>query len=461
MRASTEANASKSLNRKSARALALDVLLGVERQRAYADRLLEAALEKTPLDRRERALVTELVYGTLRWRGRIDWAAQQFLPAPLAEMKAALRTILRLTLYQVMFLSKIPAYAAVSEGVELAKRFGGTKQAALINAVARRVVREKGAIRLPSQEEDPVRHLAVAWSHPEWLVRLWMDYLPGEDIAALLEANNREAPVSLRVNSLTTTRAALLERLRAHGVRAALSRWSPVGLRLTAAGAVDRLAGFPEGDFQVQGEPSQLVGYLLDPQPGERVLDACAAPGGKTTHLAELMRDQGEIVALDLSSRGLEKLKENVQRLKLASVKIFRADATRELPKGCPRAYERILVDAPCTGLGTLRSHPEAKWHRAAGDIRRLAELQRTILKSVVRYLKPGGVLVYATCTLTPEENEGVVEGFLQSDKGMVLEDSASVLPEAATAMTRGKYFFALPHRHDTDGFFAARMRKL
>jgi 16S rRNA (cytosine967-C5)-methyltransferase len=303
--------------------------------------------------------------------------------------------------------------------------------------------------------------MAVLWSHPEWLVRLWQNYLAEEDIAALLEANNQEAPIVLRVNSLRGDRARLLKAFDGQGIKASPCRWSAQGIRLQAAPPVDQLPGYPEGLFQVQGEASHMVAWLVDPQPQERVLDACAAPGGKLTHLAELMKDEGELVALDASARGLEKVRENVGRLGLRSIRVFRCDVTRNLPKDCATVYDRILVDAPCTALGTLRSHPDAKWQRQPGDVKRLAKLQGQILQSVVRYLKPGGVLVYATCTLTPDENEGIVANFLQREATVVLEDARTLLPKAASTMTRGKYFLALPHKHDTDGFFAARMRKV
>jgi 16S rRNA (cytosine967-C5)-methyltransferase len=416
---SKKVSAFKTRRKEKARDLALDILVKVDQRRSYADTLLDSALDEVNLERRDRALLTEMVYGTLRWRGRIDWVAEQFLSQPLSRMQPRLRNILRLTLYQVLFLSKVPGYAAVNEGVVLAKRSAGPRGGAL-----------------------------------------WQDYLPGEDIAGLLAANNREAFVTLRVNSMRADRNGLLEKLRAEAVTAVPSQWSPQGIKVRAASAVERLPGFPEGLFQIQGEASQIVGSLLDPQPHEIVLDACAAPGGKTTHLAELMTDQGEVVAMDVSDRGLEKLKENVRRLGLASVRVFHADVTQGLPPGCPQTYDRILVDAPCSGLGTLRAHPEAKWQRKSLDIKRLAELQSRILQSVVRYLKPEGILVYATCTLTMNENESVVKEFLEREKGMILEDAGSVLPEDAKTMTWGKFFLALPHKHDTDGFFAARMRK-
>ena len=460
MHESQKVRAFNARQQEKPRELALDILVKVDQRMSHADVLLDYALTHGNLKRRDRALLTEMVYGTLRWRGRIDWVAERFLSQPLTKMKARLRNILRLTLYQLLFLSKVPEYAAVNEGVVLAKQWNGQRGGALVNAVARKILREKESISFPSAEENPEKHLAVMWSHPEWLVRLWQDYLPGEDIADLLAANNRKAFVTLRVNSMRTDRDALLEKLRAEGVSAVPCHWSPQGMKVRAPSTVERLPGFREGLFQVQGEASQMVGFLLDPQPHETVLDACAAPGGKTTHLAELMTDLGEVVAVDASARELEKLKENVQRLELASIRVFHVDVAQGLPPSCPQTYDRILVDAPCSGLGTLRSHPEAKWQRKTSDVKRLAELQSKILQRVVRYLKPGGILVYATCTLTMDENEGVVKEFLQREKGMILEDAASILPGDAKGMTRGKFFLALPHKHDTDGFFAARIRR-
>jgi 16S rRNA (cytosine967-C5)-methyltransferase len=203
------------------------------------------------------------------------------------------------------------------------------------------------------------------------------------------------------------------------------------------------------------------VAYLLDPQPGETILDACAAPGGKTTHIAELMEDRGIIIAVDTSARGVERIRENLARLDLHSVHASRADASRDLPAALDLTYDRILVDAPCSGLGTLRSHPEIKWQRGESDIKRLATLQIKLLQRLATHLKPGGILVYSTCTLTADENERVVESFMQQRDRFELEDAARYLPLQAQHMTRGKYFQALPHRDNTDGFFAARMRKV
>lgn len=444
---------------KGCREVAVEILLKVEKRNAYSDILLDHSLRRSSFSPRDRALLTQLVYGTLRWRGRIDWHLSQFLHRSLSSMNAYLRNLLRLTLYQLLFLNKVPDYAAVNEGVELAKRYGGTRVGGLVNGVVRRILRERDKVCMPDPLKDTVGYLSTYWSHPDWLVRRWIDYFGREDTESLLEANNQESPLTLRANGLKGNREALLETWRGMGLDAAPTPWSPQGIRVKAASAVDQLPGFQEGLFQVQGEASQLIGFLLDPRAGERILDACAAPGGKTTHLAELMEDKGELIATDISARGLEKLKQNVQRLGLISVRPFLVDITKGLTGPLALPYDRILVDAPCSGLGTLRSHPEAKWHKGEGDIRRLSRLQERIVNQLSSHLKPGGILVYATCTLTREENEGVVEAFLKRD--FVLEDVRRYLPSEAQSLASGKYFLALPHRHNTDGFFAARMRKV
>ncbi|MBI2988504.1 MAG: 16S rRNA (cytosine(967)-C(5))-methyltransferase RsmB [Deltaproteobacteria bacterium] len=453
-------SASESINsEKGCRELAVEILLKVETRNAYADILLDHLLKRTALSARDRALLTQLVYGTLRWRGRIDWYLARSLRRSLAGTKPYLRNLLRLTLYQLLFLNRIPDYAAVNEAVELAKRHGGKKAGGLVNGVARTVLREKE--RQPPAETDVVSQLSNFWSHPDWLVKKWLDYFGRDETESLLQANNEEALLTLRANRLKGDRAALVELLRAGGFNADPAPWSPQGICLKQSSAADQLPGFEQGLFQIQGEASQLVGYILDPRPGERILDGCAAPGGKTAHIAELMQDRGEVVAADISARGLEKLKQNVRRLGLTSVRPFLVDATRGLPGALAGPYDRILVDAPCSGLGTLRSHPEAKWRREERDIQRLSGLQKKIVNRISAYLRPGGILVYATCTLTREENEEVVEDFLDRQRGFVLESAASCLPEEAGSLASGKYFLALPHKHNTDGFFAARMRRV
>ncbi|HWP22668.1 MAG TPA: 16S rRNA (cytosine(967)-C(5))-methyltransferase RsmB [Candidatus Binatia bacterium] len=445
---------------KSVRALAADILRKVDVEKAYADMLLDHALRSQALRDADRALLTELVYGTLRWRGRLDALLSPQLDRPLEKTDPVLRNLLRLAAYQLLFLDRIPAYAAVNEAVALAKSLRGAKAAGFANAVLRNVLRKNSGGKKFADGDDSVTALAAAYSHPEWLVKKWLEEFGPAEIKPLLQANNQKAPLVLRANSLKIARGELLRRFSDAGIQAAPTERSPQGVRLGASGAVEKLPGFNEGLFQVQAESSQLVAYLLAPSPGERILDACAAPGGKSTHIAELMQDEGEVVAIDSSARGVKKIVENATRLGLKSVRAVRADARTRLSGLKLASFDRILVDAPCSGLGTLRAHPEIKWQRSESDVERLRRLQVEILEHAARYLKPGGVLVYSTCTLTREENQQVVEGFLGRTKSFELEPAAGYLPEQAQPMARGEFFLALPHRDDTDGFFAARMRK-
>jgi len=444
---------------RNPRELALDVLDRVDRRKAYADVLLSARLDRADLGDADRALLTRVVYGTLRWRGRIDRVLNSLLRKPLNDLDPLVRNLLRLGGYELLFLDRVPAYATVNELVELARKRAGPGKGRLVNAVLRRIAdREPGAWSPPSSS-GRMEDVAARVSHPSWLVRMWREQLGAEESGLLMEANNEEAPLVLRANGRRIGRDELVRRLRSRGLDARPGPWSPLAVRLRGSASPGALAEFREGLCQVQGEASQLVGFLAGPEPGMRVLDACAAPGGKTTHMAELMEDRGEVVACDISERGLGKLADNARRLDLHCIRAHAGDAARDLP-GEPEGFHRVLVDAPCSGLGTLRAHPEIRWRRTPEDLARLAALQAAILDQAASRVRPGGVLVYATCTLSRVENEGVVEGFVQSHPGFAVEDAAAHLPETARPMTRGRYFTALPHRHDTDGFFAARLRR-
>jgi 16S rRNA (cytosine967-C5)-methyltransferase len=447
---------------QNVREVATDILVKIETRKAYSDILLDSALRCPGISRRDGALLSELTYGTLRWRGRIDAHLQVLIRRPLCKTDPFLRNLLRIAIYQISFLDRIPDYAAVNAAVVIAKLHGGGQAAGFVNAVLRRYLREQPERKLPKPDSEraEVSALAEYWSHPQWLIEKWRDYVGEGEITALLEANNEEPPLVLRANKLRTTREDLIRIFEREGIDAVATRWSPQGVRVRSKAPIEQLPGFSEGIFQVQGEASQLVSYLLRPEPGERVLDACAAPGGKTTHIAELMQDRGKIVGGDISPRGLRKLEENAQRLGLSSIRTLLVDSGKA-NRDDARPYDRILVDAPCSGLGTLRSHPEIKWNRAEADIKRLTQIQQRILRNAAARLKLGGVLVYSSCTLTPDENEQIVHQFLGNSEHFVLEDAAAYLPEGAQELARDRCLLAWPHRHDTDGFFAARLRRV
>ncbi len=444
---------------KNPRELALAILDRVDRGQAYADVLLSARLDRAALPAADGALLTQAVYGTLRWRGRIDWVLGALLRKPLKELDPLVRNLLRLGGYELLFLDRVPAYATVNELVELARRRAGPGKARLVNAVLRRIADREREAWSPAPASGKKEDVAALLSHPPWLAAMWREQFGADESRRLMEANNEESPLVLRANQRRIGRDELARRLRDRGVDARPGAWSPLAVRVRGAASPALLAEFRDGLCQVQGEASQLVGLLAAPEPGMRVLDACAAPGGKTTHMAELMDDRGEVLACDVSERGLGRLADNARRLGLSCIRARAGDAARDLP-GEPESFDRVLVDAPCSGLGTLRAHPEIRWRRTRKDLERLAALQAAVLEQAASRVRLGGVLVYAICTLSRVENETLVEAFVERRPEFAVEDAAAHLPDAARVMTAGRYFTALPHRHDTDGFFAARMRR-
>jgi 16S rRNA (cytosine967-C5)-methyltransferase len=445
-----------------ARALAWEILQQVE-QGAFADALLGHRLGASRLAERDHALVTRLVYGTLAWQGYLDHIIAAFSRRPPRDLDLPVRSLLRLALFQMCLLTRIPDFAAVDTAVQLAKRFRGGSAVSFVNAVLRRAAVGWQDVRFPSIEDDPIGHLAARLSHPPWLVERWVAQYGINETAALLHANNEPAPTVLRANRRRIEPAVLVTRLREAGCAAEPTSYSPCGIRIERGGGPERLPGYEEGLFSLQGEASQLVGFLLAPRPGERVLDACAAPGGKATHLAELMDDRGEIVALDTNAPGAERIERMARRLGLSIVRAKVADAvTSPDPHGGePATYDAVLVDAPCSGFGTLRQHPEVKWRRTANDVEALARLQGQLLHAAAPRVRPGGTLVYATCTLGTAENEDQIAAFLRDHAEFETGNPQPLLPEGARDLIGGDGFLrTFPHRHGLDGFFAARLKR-
>lgn len=442
--------------------LALRVLSRVEQVRAFADLSLHAALARSELAPADRALATELVYGTLRWRGRLDFLLAHVSDRTLADLDPIVRSTLRVGAYQLVFSDRIPASAAVDESVRCVQAAGAERASGFVNAVLRRLAVEHDAMALPGLAADPLGHLVHALSLPSWIAERWLARFGADEAAALAESLNRVPPCSVRANRLRGSRDALLAELRERHPDAAACRMAPDGIVLGRRGDPGLDPAFRDGRFTVQDEASQLVVELLDPQPGERVLDVCAAPGGKATAIAERVGAGGSVQALDRHERRLGLLMRDTRRLGIGNVSALPCDASQPLPERLvATGFDRVLVDAPCSGLGTLRRNPDARWRLQPEDIPRLAELQRSILRNAAPCLKPGGALVYSTCTLLPEENEAVVEAFLRDSPGFRLVPRAE-LPERLQPLADEAGCVRLfPHRHDTDGFFAARFERL
>jgi 16S rRNA (cytosine967-C5)-methyltransferase len=429
----------------AARSAALHLLDTWQEQRRPFEELV-ASIDASLADGRDRRFARQLALGVLRWQKRLDWIIGHYCRRPVAKLDPTVRNILRLGVYQTAFMDRVPERAAVHTSVELAKRHGALHASGLINAVLRNLQRQPNRTTYPDIKVDPVRHLALYHSHPEWLVQRWRKRWGEPETVQLLEANNLPSELWLRPNPLRADAQSLSAELQLEA--------GPAGYyRALAPEQVFRSQAYAEGHFQIQDPSAGLAVTLLQPQPGEQILDLCSAPGGKATQIAECMRDTGTVIATDISRQRLERVRENAQRLRLTSLRLAAVDARsagREL-------FDRVLVDAPCSGTGIIGRHPDARWHKEAEQLAALAARQGEIIESAFTHLRPGGVLVYSTCSIEPEENEEIVESFLARNSTALLEEASSFLPDDSRAQ---RYVQTRPGQHVGDGSFAARIRK-
>ena len=440
-----------------ARAVAARVLTRVETEGAFADLALDAELNRAEAGPRDAALATELVYGTLRWQRYLDWILAPHSRRPLAQLDPRPRALLRMTAYQLVHLERVPSFAAVNYAVSLARQRSRPGVPEFVNAVLRSFARRGAREREPAPPADPIEALAVRCSFPTWLARRWVERYGADEASALMRSLNERPPLTLRANTMSIDRDALAARLRDEDqVDTTPTRYAPEGLIASHGGRPGAWRSFADGAFAVQDESSLLVARLLDPRSGDTVVDACAAPGTKTTHLAQLMDNRGRIHAFDPQPARLALVGEACARLGVTIVDIH--DGTVEtLAPRFDAACDAVLVDAPCTNLGVLRRNPEVKWRRQPADIAASAVRQRAILAAAATLLKPGGRLVYATCSLEPEENEAVVSALLAERDDFVVDAP----PEFPLPLSPDGVLRCLPHRHGGDGFTAIRLRRM
>ena len=451
--------AAKGTSSANPRQAACETLLRIRKEGGFADRLIDIELSSGALSGPDRGLYAELVFGVLRRQGTLDHILVQLLEKPMVELDPQALVILRIGLYQLTCLDRIPESAAVNESVNLAKEITpGTS--GLINAVLRNYLRRRDTISFPDITTNPVAAIAARHSQPEWLVEQWFDQLGAAEAQLLAEASSQQPPLTLRVNTLRSSREELLQNFKEHGIEAAPCRFSPDGIAVAGRHIISTLPGFEAGLFAVQDEASQIAGLLLGAAPGERIWDACSAPGGKCCHIAQQMDDRGELIATDISRSKLTLVQDNLRRLGISSASTAVADLHQ--PDTFPDGYfDRILLDAPCSGLGVIRRNPEAKWRLFSGDVTRLAAVQKTLLKNAASRLKPGGTLLYSTCSTSEAENELVVEDFLLHHPGFVLENLKELFPAWSELIAFYGMFRVWPHRHGMDGFFAARIKRV
>jgi 16S rRNA (cytosine967-C5)-methyltransferase len=442
----------------SSRSLAFLALKNIYQQQAYTDialnRVLKSVDKSGEISQADRGFACELVYGIVRRQRTLDALIDSLGKKKAAQQPPDLRIILHLGLYQLRYLDRIPASAAVNTSVELTKTNGIAKLSGVVNGLLRAYIRQSASgdpLQLP---DDPIQRLGILHSFPDWIVETWLKQLPLEEVDHLLAWFNQSPKIDLRVNTLKTTITEVETALINAGVTVIRIPSLPQGLRIENAGAITELPGYKQGWWIIQDASAQLVTHLLDPQPGETIIDTCAAPGGKTTHIAELMADRGQIIACDRATQRLNKVRENATRLQLQSIQIQAGDS-RNLEQFANIA-ERVLLDAPCSGLGTLHKRPDIRWRKSSKSIQELVSLQRQLLEQVATWVKPNGILVYATCTLNLWENEKVIQSFLEQHPNWSIQSPADMTTK--NWVTPEGWIKIYPHRHNMDGFFMVRL---
>lgn len=443
---------------EDSRQLAFIALCAVHKG-AYADIALDRVLSQANLNPNDRRLITELVYGSVRRMRSLDALIDQLATKKAEKQPPNLRTILHLGLYQLRYLNHIPPSAAVNSTVELAKKNNFSGLTGFVNGLLRQYIRlsttGNDPLKLP---EDPIQRLGILHSYPDWIIEVWLKefgFVATEQLCVWL---NQPPALDLRVNPLLTSIEEVETALQSTGIPVSRVPHLPQALRLTGStGAIQNLPGFSAGWWTVQDSSAQLVSHLLDPQPGETIVDACAAPGGKTTHIAELMQDRGTIWACDRTASRLRKLKANCDRLQLHSIQICVGDS-RNFTQFIDTT-DRVLLDVPCSGLGTLHRHADARWRQTSASVAELSQLQSELLSQAATFVKLGGVLVYATCTLHPQENEGIICPFLENHPNWQIERPLPDSPCVSFATEAG-WIKVLPYTHQMDGFFMVRLKK-
>jgi 16S rRNA (cytosine967-C5)-methyltransferase len=447
-----------------ARHTTLSVLNKLEQRHQTLDGILDdLTCGNENLSRRDRALFNAMIYGVLRWRGRLDYIIAHFSNTPIKKIKPVILNILRLGLFQIVYLDRIPDSAAVNTSVELCKRAGFSRAAGFVNALLRKAALNFTNVRFPAFEADPVAFLSADQSLPHWLAHRWLNRFDQETLMTLCHTINSIPPLTIRTNTLKSTRRQLILALEQAVECIEPTPAAPDGLSMINLNqSIADLTAFKNGWFQVQDEAAQTVSLLLNPQPGESVLDACAGLGGKTGHIAQLMQNSGKITAMDKDERKLQKLEREMQRLGVSIAHCVCHDLDAPPEANQHGLFDRILLDAPCSGLGVLRRNPDIKWSSTEANLKRHAERQKRFLDHLAALVKPGGILVYSVCSIEPEENEAVIDAFLKKHPEFVIDNEWGKLPERVAALLKSAIWIkTLPLLNNMDGFFLARLKRI
>ena len=445
--------------KKTIRHQAVDILNQISTSQSFAGELLDACLDSNTLSGTpDGRLLTHLVFGVLRFQGHLDWIISQLYRGNFTSMDQSIKNVLRVGLYQLRFSDRLPAFAVVDEAVKSAKIIAPA-QSGLTNAILRNYLRESDKIIFPSWEKQPAEHIATFYSHPLWLVKTWLNIFDKEETLALCKANNEMPTLTIRINRLKTSQEELEQKLKVERFSYATTNFSPDAIVLNdSTGPIQKTDFFREGLLRIQDEGAQLVSYLLNPKNNENILDVCAGTGGKTTHLAAIMNNDGNILAIDRQSGKLAELRKETDRLGINNIQTQLVDLGIMLPIELAEKFDHVLVDAPCSGTGTLRRNPEIKWRIKDLDLKDYSATQKTILKNASAAVKNGGRLIYCTCSLLPVENEDVIQQFLTTNPQFTL----APIPKAInkSLIDKSGFFRTYPHLHNMDGFFGAILQR-
>jgi 16S rRNA (cytosine967-C5)-methyltransferase len=449
---------------KDARSCAVKIICRYERSDSKLERLIDNEIRTNKnLNDFDKSLLNELANGVVRWMRRLDWFLNGFYRGNYEKCVPEIKNAMRVALYQILFLNKIPYSAAVNEAVEFIKKIHNDKHAGVVNGLLRTIIRTLDALVWPTREIDEVNYLGIVQSHPNWMVRRWIPRYGFENTVKLCEANNRRPGINMRINTLKITNEKFEEYLTGKGFNFTKSNFLKEFYTVRTFSKLYDDEMFKLGNFSIQDESAGLISHLLDPKEQEVILDVCAAPGGKSAHINELSEEKAEIVSVDKYLLKTEKMNKNFERLGYTNITAIHDDIsepkTEELKTKLIGKVDKLLVDAPCSGFGVFSKKPDIRWKREPEDLHQLQKIQMEILESSVKYLKPGGVLVYSTCTIEPEENFEIVKEFLEKHPEFELEDASNFVDKRV--VSENGCIETLPHIHGIDGAFGARLKKV
>ncbi|GGB56981.1 16S rRNA (cytosine(967)-C(5))-methyltransferase RsmB [Fictibacillus barbaricus] len=443
------------------RAIALDVLLKIEQNQAYSNLQLNQTLQNANIKNVDKGLLTNIVYGTIQRKNTIDFYVDQLLNKPVKKKDRWVLTLLRLSIYQMLYMDRVPDHAIIHEAVEITKQRGHQGLAGLVNGILRKLQRE-GTASMDKKAGEGSEKDALIYSMPQWLFERWSDQFGQEDAKKMAESNLLASSVTARVNTHLTNRQDVLKQLKEEGIVAEEGELSPEGI-IIKEGYLPETEVYKRGLVTIQDESSMLVARAVDPAPGDYVLDTCAAPGGKSTHMAELMQGKGKVISLDLHAHKIDLINKQAKRLDLENIEASVLDARKVTEKFLPETFDRVLVDAPCSGFGVIRKKPDLKWSKTEEDVMRLNAIQKDILDAASKMVKQGGSLVYSTCTVDKEENKMVADWFLDNHPEFEWDPNFTErMPQNVRSyIIDGRSDLQImPHYFNSDGFYIAAYRK-